>query len=174
MRLFGHLPCQGTAHIAGQGSVDACRTEYVVNEHGGGGLSVGAGDAYHAGRGIAAAELYLGDYGDTLLHDLDHHRGGGGDAGRFDHLGGVEDKVFGVAPLLEGDAAAAQLFGVARRQGAGVGEEYVHPFGFAEDGGSDAALTPSEHHQARAGGVFVYVDICVVSHAVNGFSVLRR
>ena len=131
---------------ASEPGVDAGFGEDMVDEHGGGSLAVGAGDAHHSGVGVTAAELNLGYDGRALCDEFLHHGGSGRYAGRFHHFVGVEDECFGVATLLEGDVALTQLVGVVRGQPAHVAEEYVHAAGFAEYSGSDAAFAAAEHY----------------------------
>ena len=153
MWSLGNLPCQRFAHIAGQPGVDAGLAQNVVDEHGGGCLAVGAGDAHHAGIGVAAGQLDFGDYGNGTFAQFHNQGGIEGYAGRFHYLVGVEDKLLGVTSLFIGDAAAVEFGGVAGGDGAHIGEKHVHAELFAEDRGAYAALAAAEHHQACAGSL---------------------
>ena len=94
--LAAHLVGQRAADVAGQAAVDAGAAQYVVDEAGGGGLAVGAGDAHHLGVGIAAGKLNLAHHLDAALAHSLHHRGILGYAGALDHRVGLQYPLHGV------------------------------------------------------------------------------
>ena len=114
VRLFGHLQCQAVADVSGQSHVRPCLLQYMVDERGGGGLSVAACDAYHAGIGIACRKFYFAQYGCALRDELGHHGCCVGNARTLYHLIGPQHLAFGVPPFFPGDVPFVQHLPVAR------------------------------------------------------------
>ena len=134
------------ADVACQAGVDAGLRQHVVQQQGGGGLAVGAGDAEHGHGGVAAGELYLADHLDAPALELYHQRRRQGYAGALHAQVGGEHLVGGVAPLFVGDALALELFLILGGDGSGVGDQDVPAAVLGEHCGADAALSGAEHY----------------------------
>ena len=120
----------------------------MVDEAGGGGLAVRAGDANHCRRGIAPSELNLADDGYAGGLRLLYHRRGVGNAGALDNLVSVEDEALGVSALLPADAPVVEHLLIAQRNLSHVAHEHVEALFLGQHGGACTALAGSENDDA--------------------------
>ena len=109
VKVFGrHLIGVALADVAGQPYVKACVAEHIVDERGGRGLAVAAGDADLPGAVIPAGELYLRYYRYAGLDGLADYRGRVRYPGTLYYLIGIENPVAAVAAFLIGYAVLVE------------------------------------------------------------------
>ena len=145
MRFLGHLQCQAVANVSGQSHIVACVLEDMVDEAGGGGLTIGTGDADHLRVGVASGEFNLADDGNAGSLHLLHHGCRIRNSGALDNLVGVQDEFLSVVSLFPLDAACIQHFLVMRLDLAHVCDEDIKAFLLCQRCGTYAALCSSEY-----------------------------
>ena len=80
----------------------------MIDERGGRGLSVGAGDADHLRMGIASCKLYLADDMDAFPDGLHNHWGCLRDARTLDDFIGIKDLLFCMLALFPLDMVVVE------------------------------------------------------------------
>ena len=117
-----------------------------MDQRGGRGLAVGAGDADLLGAVVARRELDLRDDVRPLLAQGLDHRRGAGDARTLDDLVGIEDERRRMTALLEGDLPLLQGRQIFVLDLPVVGQEDVESLDFGEHCGAYAALCSSQYY----------------------------
>ena len=100
VRILSHLQRQRVADIACETGIIACLLEDMIDQRGGGGLTVRTRDADHLRVGVPACKLNLTDDMDAFLLNLHDHRSRIGDTRTLDDLVGIQDLCFRMLSLL--------------------------------------------------------------------------
>ena len=143
--LRGHLHGVALPDVAAQTYVQACVLQEIVDERGGRGLAVAAGDADFLRRVVVAGELDLGNDGRALFVEFDHQWRGLRDTGALDHEVCSEDTVGAVAAFLEGDVPFLQFAAEVLFQGTAVRQEGVEVLDFGQYRCAYAAFAAAEN-----------------------------
>ena len=146
VRILGHLQGQRVAYVAGQSGIVACIAEDVVDEAGGGGLAVRAGDANHLGVGVASCKLYLADDVRALVAQFLHHGRRVGNAGTLNHLVGVQNLGFGVAAFFPLYLVVVHQTLVLVLDFRHVRYKHVESFFLGQYGGTSTTLAGTQYH----------------------------
>ena len=138
--LGGHLISVAHSDIASQTYVEACLLEQVVDQGSSRGLSVGSGNTDLLGRIVTACELDFGDYSDSFLFDLLHHRNGRRYARALDDLVGIQNQFLSMLTLLERDIPFLESLDILPVYLSLVGKKDIESFDFREYCGTHTAF----------------------------------
>ena len=148
MGFFCHLQSQRVADVASQSCVIASSLEYMIDEARCGGLSIGARDANHLRRGVAACKLYLADDGNACLDSLGDHRSRIGDARTLDNLVGIEDEALRMLSFLPGNAAFVEHLLIAWSYLRHVTHKHVETFFLRQHSSTGSAFSCSKYYDS--------------------------
>lgn len=130
MFIFGYLQGQTLAYITGQADIQSCTLENVIDEAGGGGLSVRTGDADHLGIRIASGKFYFRDNRCALFFQFQNQRSIVWNTRAFNYLVGIQNQFFGMMAFFPGNTVAVEQFFVLVLDGGHVRYERLESFHF--------------------------------------------